>query len=101
MKRELVYGVTTAAVLLTLGSGAALVSCDSVQTLYGSPPADEPVDSETDEPIPDLYGSPPVDEPVISERDKKTPVLYGPPVGYDVDETEDSTPSVSSDAVAK
>lgn len=38
MKRELAYGVTTAAVLLTLGAGAALVSCESVPSLYGPLP---------------------------------------------------------------
>ena len=60
MKKTLVNGVATAAVLASLGSG--LGGCGSTQqnppeALYGPPPAES---SETDTPIEDVYG-PPVD----------------------------------------
>ena len=88
MKRELAYGVTTAAVLLTLGAGAALVSCESVPSLYGPPAEDDPVSVDSD-------------ESDHREIDRSTVVLYGPPTEFDSDEIDDSTSSVSSGPVAK
>ena len=60
MKKTLVNGVATAAVLASLGTG--LGGCGSPQqdrpeALYGPPPSES---SEVDTPIEDVYG-PPVD----------------------------------------
>lgn len=93
MKKTLVYGAATAAILLAAG---ACVTCTrQVQpSLYGPPPEDiiEPADPEEptepadiDEPIEDVYGPPidyDVDSVIVDEEGRDSnlvAVLYGPP----------------------
>ena len=90
MKKTLVYGAATAAVLASLGAGFGLASC-SIEAVYGPPPSEQPSsNSEADDPIEDVYG-PPVDETdsdssassgSASEEgsdDEAITALYGPP----------------------
>lgn len=90
MKKTLVYGAATAAVLASLGAGFGLVACtneSAVETVYGPPLSEAPSSSsEADEPIEDVYG-PPVDESDSSassnsmseeEEEELINALYGP-----------------------
>ena len=99
MKKTLVYGVATAAVLASLGGGIAATQCSRVETVYGPPPeisssagvsdSAESVSSsaEIDEPIEDVYGPPPVDDKDansssssnVDDDDDLVAALYGPP----------------------
>ncbi len=80
MKKTLVYGAATAAVVASLG-GFSLAACrpdpESIEGLYGPPPFVERED--VDEPIEDVYG-PPVELDELEETDAVQPALYGPPV---------------------
>ena len=89
MKKTLVYGIATAAVLASLGAGFGLAQCafQPQPALYGPPPSDEPSgSSEADDPIEDVYG-PPVDVRSSDstsneddfEEDEIPTALYGPP----------------------
>lgn len=81
MKKTLVYGAATAAVVASLG-GFSLSACrpgqENIETVYGPPPVEEPGDIEA------LYGPPPMDEPVPVEEpddiDEPIEDVYGPPV---------------------
>lgn len=83
MKKTLVYGIATAAVVASLG-GLALTTCrsESIETLYGPPPMDDPEDDPSA--IETLYGPPPMDDPV--EIDEPIEDVYGAPVDFDVDD---------------
>lgn len=101
MKKTLVYGAATAAVLASLGAGFGLAACTAVETVYGPPPSEvSSSSSEADDPIEDVYG-PPVDETdsdssassgSASEEgsdDEAITALYGPPPDSEQPDAED------------
>lgn len=86
MKKTLVYGVATAAVLAALGAGFGMTQCTQ-QELYGPPPADESsASAEANDPIETVYGPPPemdsqesASDDEGSEAEDIPTALYGPP----------------------
>lgn len=99
MRKTLVYGTATAVVLAALGTGAGLTRCtQSVETVYGPPPIEEPSDDpatgqtgnqqgvtgqgqdDPDEPIEAYYGPPFTGDPENPIED-----VYGPPPVSDDD----------------
>ena len=99
MKKTLVYGVATAAVLASIGGGIAATQCSRVEAVYGPPPefssssaVVDPAESasssvEIDDPVEDVYGPPPIEEGASfssngdTNDDGEDPLaaLYGPP----------------------
>ena len=85
MKKTLIYGAATAAVVASLG-GLSLSACrpgGNIETLYGPPPMEDP-DKVDPQDIEALYGPPPGEDPIpIGEPDDiDEPIedVYGPPV---------------------
>jgi len=99
MKKTLVYGVATAAVLASIGGGIAATQCSRVETVYGPPPeisssaavsdSAESASSwaEIDDPVEDVYGPPLVEDEntassssnVDDDDEDSVAALYGPP----------------------
>lgn len=81
MKKTLVYGTATAAVVLALGSSIAVTQCGrNIETVYGPPPI-----QDNDDPIEDVYGPPIAPE----EDDEAIETVYGPPPEYEDEPIED------------